>query len=198
MFEKEIVVDGKGHLLGRLASILAKELLNGQRVVVVRCEQINISGSLFRNKLKYHEFLNRTRNSNPRRGHVHYRSPARILWRTLRGMTSHKTARGAAALGRLKCFEGIPHPYDEKKRMVVPQALKVLRIKNFRKFCVLGDLSSKVGWVRAEVVDKLEAKRKDKSQKYYESQQAKKAARAKAGTNGEVKKIEAELAKYGF
>jgi large subunit ribosomal protein L13Ae len=29
MFEKEIVVDGKGHLVGRLASKLAKELLNG-------------------------------------------------------------------------------------------------------------------------------------------------------------------------
>jgi large subunit ribosomal protein L13Ae len=29
MFEKEIVVDGRGHLLGRLASIVAKELLAG-------------------------------------------------------------------------------------------------------------------------------------------------------------------------
>jgi large subunit ribosomal protein L13Ae len=29
MFEKEIVLDGRGHLLGRLASKVAKELLNG-------------------------------------------------------------------------------------------------------------------------------------------------------------------------
>ncbi len=29
MFEKEIVIDGKGHLVGRLASYVAKELLNG-------------------------------------------------------------------------------------------------------------------------------------------------------------------------
>jgi large subunit ribosomal protein L13Ae len=29
MFEKEIVVDGKGHLLGRLASKVAKEILRG-------------------------------------------------------------------------------------------------------------------------------------------------------------------------
>ena len=50
MFQKVVIVDGRGHLLGRLASILAKELLNGQKVVVVRCEEINISGSLFRNK----------------------------------------------------------------------------------------------------------------------------------------------------
>ncbi len=45
-----VVVDGKGHLAGRLASIVAKQLLSGQKVVVVRCEDVNISGSLFRNK----------------------------------------------------------------------------------------------------------------------------------------------------
>lgn len=44
------MVDGKGHLLGRLASIVAKELLNGQKVVVVRCEELNISGEFFRSK----------------------------------------------------------------------------------------------------------------------------------------------------
>ena len=54
MFQKVVIVDGRGHLLGRLASILAKELLNGQKVVVVRTEEINISGSLFRNKRQQH------------------------------------------------------------------------------------------------------------------------------------------------
>ena len=40
-----IVIDGKGHLFGRLASVVAKELLAGKRIVVVRCEDIMISGS---------------------------------------------------------------------------------------------------------------------------------------------------------
>ena len=40
-----VVVDGKGHLLGRLASIVAKQLLNGKKVVVVRTEALVISGS---------------------------------------------------------------------------------------------------------------------------------------------------------
>lgn len=47
-----IIVDGKGHLLGRLASTLAKQILNGQKVTVVRCEEINVSGSFFRNKVR--------------------------------------------------------------------------------------------------------------------------------------------------
>lgn len=45
MFTNEIIIDGKGHLMGRLASIVAKELLCGQKVVVVRCEEIDISGA---------------------------------------------------------------------------------------------------------------------------------------------------------
>lgn len=40
-----IVIDGKGHLLGRLASVVAKQLLFGKKVVVVRAEAMIISGS---------------------------------------------------------------------------------------------------------------------------------------------------------
>ena len=44
MFEKVVVVDARAHMLGRLASVVAKELLCGQHVVLVRCEGLNISG----------------------------------------------------------------------------------------------------------------------------------------------------------
>jgi ribosomal protein L13 len=50
----QVVIDGKGHLLGRLASIVAKQLLNGQKIVVVRCEALNISGEFFRAKRTYY------------------------------------------------------------------------------------------------------------------------------------------------
>lgn len=47
------VIDGKGHLLGRLASIIAKQILTGQKIVVVRCELVNGSGSFFRAKVRH-------------------------------------------------------------------------------------------------------------------------------------------------
>ena len=56
---QQVIIDGKGHLLGRLASIVAKQLLNGQKIVVVRCEALNISGEFFRAKRAY------TRVGNP-------------------------------------------------------------------------------------------------------------------------------------
>lgn len=198
MFEKEIVIDGRGHLLGRLASKVAKELLNGQRVVVVRCELLLRSGSLFRNKLKFHEFLNKGMNTNPRRGQFHFRTPSRIFWRTVRGMLPHKAPRGAAALGRLKVFEGIPYPYDQKRRMVVPDALKVLRLKSHRKFCVLGDLAKQVGWTRSDLVERLESKRKAKADKFYQAKQKKVKARQQAKGSKDLQQVNAELAKYGF
>jgi len=115
-FEKRIVVDCKDHLLGRLASVVAKQLLEGQRIVLVRAEDVNISGKLIRNKLLFLSYLRKRTLYNRKRGHHHYRAPARILWRTIRGMLPHKTHRGALALGRLKVFEGVPAPYDKVKK----------------------------------------------------------------------------------
>merc|ERR1739838_890762 len=101
-FEKVVVIDCRDHLLGRLASVIAKELLNGQKVVAVRCEQINISGSFIRNKLKYGLYLRKRCNVNPQHGPFHYRRPGMMLHRVVRGMIPHKLSRGAAALERLK------------------------------------------------------------------------------------------------
>ena len=180
MFEKEIIIDGKGHMMGRLASVVAKQLLRGQKVVVVRCQDMNISGSLFRNKLTFHEFLRKANNTNPRRNFKHYRSPSRIFWRVLRGMTPHKESRGKAALQRLKVFDGIPYPYDQQKRMVVPQALKVLRIRPGRNYCGLGELASHIGWNKASIIETVEAKRKVKSERYFQNKSKKIAARRAA------------------
>jgi large subunit ribosomal protein L13Ae len=52
-------------------------------------------------------------------------------------MIPHKTKRGKEALERLKCFEGIPAPYDKQKRVVVPSALRVLKLKPRRTVNIL-------------------------------------------------------------
>ncbi|KAK8381320.1 hypothetical protein O3P69_018424 [Scylla paramamosain] len=157
---KPILIDGAGHLLGRLAAIVAKTTLAGQRVVVVRCEKINISGSFYRNKLKYLSFLRKRCNVNPKRGPFHFRAPAKIFQRCVRGMLPYKTKRGEEALKRLKSFEGVPPPYDKSARKVVPDALRIMRLKPGRKYCFLGRLSHEVGWKYKSVVATLETRRK--------------------------------------
>ena len=55
-------------------------------------------------------------------------------------MVPHKTKRGAAAMARMKVFEGIPPPFDKTKRLVVPDALKALRLAHGHRFCLLAPL----------------------------------------------------------
>ncbi|XP_011024678.1 PREDICTED: 60S ribosomal protein L13a-4-like [Populus euphratica] len=184
---KVVVVDARHHMLGRLASIIAKELLNGQKVVVVRCEEICMSGGLVRQKMKYLRFLRKRMNTKPSHGPIHFRAPAKIFWRTVRGMIPHKTKKGEAALARLRAYEGIPPPYDKKKRMVIPDALKVLRLQKGHKYCLLGKLSSEVGWNHYDTIRELEEKRKERSQVRYERKKQLNKLRAKAEATAEEK-----------
>merc|ERR1712093_915742 len=88
-FEKVIVIDARDHLLGRLASHVAKEALLGQKVVVVRCEDLIISGSHMRNKLKLLMKRNKRMNTNPVKGPFHHKCPADMFMRVVRGMLPH-------------------------------------------------------------------------------------------------------------
>ena len=159
-------------MLGRLASVIAKQLLNGQKIVAVKCEKITISGGFVRQKMKYERFARKRHLTNPKKGPYHFRAPSKILWRTIRGMIPHKTDRGALALGRLQTFEGIPPPYDKVKRQVVPAALKVLRLQHGHKYVVLGDLATAVGWKYADAVEELEDARKEAAKSFWESKKA--------------------------
>jgi large subunit ribosomal protein L13Ae len=64
-------------------------------------------------------------------------------------------------------FEGIPPPYDKKKRMVVPEALRVTRLRPGRRFTNLGRMCSEVGWKHWDTIKTLEAKRKTKSSAFW-------------------------------
>ena len=197
---KALIIDGRGHLLGRLASIVAKTLLQGQKVVVVRCEGINISGSFYRNKLKYLSFLRKKCNVNPARGVYHYRAPSKIFWRTVRGMMPHKTRRGDQALDNLRVVEGIPSPFDKKKRLVVPAALRTLRLNPRRKYCELGRLSHEVGWKYQGVIQTLELKRKAKANVHYAKKlnEAKLREQAKKLVEGKTSELRNVITSYGF
>ena len=161
----------------------------------MRCEHINISGSFYRNKLKFLDKLRKRTNTNPAHGPYHHRAPARIFHRVIRGMIPHKTHRDKCAMERLKCFDGIPAPYDNMKRMVVPDAFRVTRLKVGRRYCVLGRISHETGWNKAATVERLEAKRKAEGAVYYE---AKKAQLAKAKAAADANPGDAILAKFGY
>lgn len=116
----------------------------------------------------------------------------------IRGMIPHKTPRGAEALARLATYEGIPEPYDKQKRVVVPAALKVLRMRPDRRFTVLGELSKEVGWGYTDLVARLESQRKTKEQAYYAEKKAQIAAKAKATAAADLSAVAPVLAPVGY
>eukprot|EP00238_Polyblepharides_amylifera_P001565 CAMPEP_0196570258 /NCGR_PEP_ID=MMETSP1081-20130531/167_1 /TAXON_ID=36882 /ORGANISM="Pyramimonas amylifera, Strain CCMP720" /LENGTH=188 /DNA_ID=CAMNT_0041886571 /DNA_START=99 /DNA_END=665 /DNA_ORIENTATION=- len=187
-------------MLGRLASIIAKQLINGQHVVAVRAEAITISGGLVRQKMKFSRFLRLRMATKPSKGPIHYRSPARILWRTIRGMIPHKTARGTAAMERFKAYEGVPPPYDKVKRAVVPDALKVLRLQTSHKFCTLGALAGEVGWKHGPTVAALEEKRISRAGDYHKLKKkgAQLTLKAKTNASAQLKTLAKTLAPVGM
>mmetsp|Transcript_121535 Transcript_121535/g.170999 ORF Transcript_121535/g.170999 Transcript_121535/m.170999 type:complete len:202 (+) Transcript_121535:1-606(+) len=184
-----VVVDGRDHLLGRLASVVAKQLLEGKSIVVVRCEGIALSGAIHRNTRKYGYFRQKRTLSNPKWGPFHHRAPSRQFYRAVRGMTPHKTARGAAAMSRLKVFDGCPPPYDTTKRMVVPEALRPLRMKPNRKYCYLGDVAALCGWSYQGVVERLEDKRRTRAYAWHLKNKAEAKLRREA-TEASAKALE--------
>ena len=147
-------------------------------------------------------FMHKQCNYNKAHGQVHHRSPAKLFWRTVRGMIPYKTQRGVEALRRLKVFNGIPHPYDTKKRMVLPSALRVMKIAPHRKVTVLGDLAEQIGWTRRATVERFEAQRKAESASYYKHKKQiallRQKEKAKVMADPKLDKWKAILEQYGY
>eukprot|EP01056_Protomagalhaensia_sp_Gyna25_P000421 Protomagalhaensia_sp_Gyna_25__420@NODE_119_length_5103_cov_179_393167_g93_i0_p4_GENE_NODE_119_length_5103_cov_179_393167_g93_i0NODE_119_length_5103_cov_179_393167_g93_i0_p4_ORF_typecomplete_len208_score21_46Ribosomal_L13/PF00572_18/3e21Spc110_C/PF18520_1/0_12Spc110_C/PF18520_1/8_5e02HlyD_D23/PF16576_5/2_4_NODE_119_length_5103_cov_179_393167_g93_i043865009 len=165
---KHILVDGKGHLAGRLGCLVAKHLLEGHKVTVVRCEDLVISGAMHRNHMKYMNFLRKRSNTNPRKhSHIHYRAPSMIFKRSVRGKLPHKTKRGESAYRHLVTYEGVPEKLETKKKLVAPAALACIRLKRDMPRTRMGDLAAKIGYKYGDVVARLEAKRKQRAEARY-------------------------------
>lgn len=179
---------------------MAKEILNGQKVVCVRTEEICIAGSFHRNALRQEHWLRKRTQTNPKKGPIHYRTPARMLWRVIRGMVPHKTARGTAAMERLTTYEGIPHPFDKLKRKVCPSALRDHRLRPGRKFTRLGDLAASIGWHHNDLLNRLEDKRRVQAEGFYTTKKEVEKLKAQALENVAAKlaPVNAKLAEHGY
>jgi len=194
-----LVVDGSAHLLGRLAAVVAKALLNGDKVVVLKCEDINISGSFYRNKLKYMAYLRKRCNVNPARGPFHFRAPGMMLRRVIRGMLPHKTRRGGNAMLNLRCVEGVPREYQKLRRFVIPSAMRKMRLRPGRPYCDLGRLGHEAGWKYQDVVKTLETRRRVRDHIYAKKMALNKKLKSRAlqSVSKQIAPINKELAALG-
>eukprot|EP00331_Platyophrya_macrostoma_P028281 CAMPEP_0176438280 /NCGR_PEP_ID=MMETSP0127-20121128/19179_1 /TAXON_ID=938130 /ORGANISM="Platyophrya macrostoma, Strain WH" /LENGTH=222 /DNA_ID=CAMNT_0017822179 /DNA_START=50 /DNA_END=718 /DNA_ORIENTATION=- len=196
------VIDLKDHVLGRAAAVVAKQLLLGKKITVVRCEKLTIAGTEIRNKIKYLNFLRKRKLTNPTLGPFHHRSPSDIFTRTVRSMLPRYTKPGQKALRQLVAYEGVPvNVARASARVVIPKAQRFACYKSERPYTVLGNMCKHVGWKYSDVVEKLEQARKEKSARFFKKTEKVRAA-WKSARAAALKKINASnlavLQKFGF
>ncbi|MCW4021080.1 MAG: 50S ribosomal protein L13 [Candidatus Bathyarchaeota archaeon] len=137
---KATVIDAKGLILGRMASIAAKRLLNGEKIIIVNAEEAVISGKRLSILRKSEEFL---QVGHFRKGPLHPRRPDSIVKKVIRGMLPRKKPRGREALKRLRVYIGVPQEIEDKERETVSEAdARDLRGPYIR----VSELARNVGW----------------------------------------------------
>ena len=140
---KSILVDGTNLIAGRLCSNVAKLLLQGNRVSIVNCDKIMISGK--RNSIveEYKTFLKIASIINPKHGPFHPRRPDTIISRMVRGMLPRTKPSGQAALKRLRAYIGIPNELRSLEKIQFDKA-KIRRTNAY--YTSMAERGRTIGW----------------------------------------------------
>lgn len=138
------LVNAERLVLGRMASTIAKRLLEGEKIVIVNAEKTVLSGKKRSRVRRAKEFL---KVGHARRGPFHHSRPDRIVRRTVRGMLPYRREKGKQAYKRLKVFIGIPETLKHHRMEVLSTAhAEKLKCPHF----TIADLAREIGWNPSE------------------------------------------------
>lgn len=138
----ELILDAKNQILGRLASYVAKQAINGNMVIVLNAEKAVISGRR-RNIVDEAKIRLETRTlGHQENAPVHQRRPDLYLRRVVRGMLPWDKPKGRSAYHRVHVYVGIPEEFNGKKTTAIPNA-DASRL--LTPYVTLQDLASEIG-----------------------------------------------------
>jgi large subunit ribosomal protein L13 len=138
--ERTVVIDASGLILGRMASAVAKRLLQGESIIIVNAEKAVISGKRL-SRVK--EAKKRLEIGHPRKGPFHPRRPERIVLRTIRGMLPRRKPKGQQAYRKLRVFVDVPEELKGGEKQTIPGA-GVEKLKC--PYITIGKLAKEIGW----------------------------------------------------
>ena len=141
--ERVVVVDASGQVMGRLASKVAKLLLEGYRVYVVNAPGALVSGRRGSVVREWKGFLGVGSATNPEHGPYHSRRPDRILRDVVEGMLPRRKPRGRGAARRLRVYNHVPEELAGAEPVRFEEA-EPRRPALY--YITLGDLARELGW----------------------------------------------------
>lgn len=133
-----MIIDGENLILGRLASYAAKKALLGEKVDIVNCEKIVVSG---KKKAIFLDLKERYARGEFLKGPFPSRRADRFVRRTIRGMLPYNQFKGKSAFKRVMCYRGIPDKLKneklstiEKLNIMKTKSLNYVSVKQIQKF----------------------------------------------------------------
>jgi len=109
-----MILDATNAVLGRIASLTAKKLLNGETVTIVNAEKTVISGA---KGVVYERFLHKRERGDGTKGPYYPRYPDAILRRVIRGMVPRRKLMGRLAMKRLRVYTGNPENFKKIEKI---------------------------------------------------------------------------------
>ncbi len=122
-----MIIDGTHSILGRVATVAAKKALEGEKVIIINCEHIVISGTKESVMAKFKQQDDR---GHPFHGPFMQKMPDRFMRRTIRGMLPYKEGRGSKAYDRVMCYLGTPENIKETPVKIENASVKHLKSKD--------------------------------------------------------------------
>jgi len=142
--ERVLYIDATDQVLGRLASEVAKKLLEGYRVYIVNAEKAVVSGDPHMVIKSYRIWWELKVHVNPYKWAPHRpRSPIAIVRKAVLGMLPRSKQKGREAARRLRVYIGVPEELSNKKfqKFGFADAKKL-----GHKFIRVGELAERLGW----------------------------------------------------
>ncbi len=139
--DKPTIIDATNAVLGRLAAVVAKRLLLGERIEIVNAEKAVVIGNKDDILARY---LAKKQRGDRYKGPFFPKMPHLIVKRTIRGMLPWKKARGKEAFKRLKVHIGVPKELEGRDFEVIEEA--ALANRGTSRFITVEEIARYLGW----------------------------------------------------
>ncbi len=136
----KMIIDANNLILGRLGTFVAKKALLGEKIDIVNCENVVVTGDKYDIFERYDKQLHR---GTPAKGPFTRKMPDRFVKRAIRGMLPYKKGRGREAFKNIKCYIGVPDNLKDQKRDTIKDA-NVDKVQNFKYVKVI-DICRHIG-----------------------------------------------------
>ena len=134
------IIDGRNAVLGRLGSIVAQRIMDGEEIVVVNAESIVVTGERDMIFADYKARVDRG-DTTKRKGPFYPRRADLLFKRSVRGMIPWTSTSGREAYRRLHVYVGTPKQFADAETVKIEDAMK----KISGKYTTLGAISKFLG-----------------------------------------------------